>query len=178
MRPWLAALPVSMLSAGLLLAPAPARSASLDRKFAYSGADACQPSIPTTDTRIRPRANGYRNEGTTTQFVICGLGGYQTEGSMLEFWVNAISVDGVPRTMSCTATGGIADNDSLRYSTKAVNIPASGIGIASWDYGDFGGFAGTPMSYSPSLNLSVTCALQPGTALLQMESTQRTDIGD
>jgi hypothetical protein len=160
------------------LASAPARSATADRKFAYSASDACQPSLPTMDAGVRPRASGYRNEGTTTTFVICGLGGYQTEGSMLEFQVNAMSVDGVPRSMDCTATGGIADNDSLVYSTKVVDIPASGIGIAKWDYGDFGGFAGTPMPYSPSLNLSVTCALAPGLALLQMESVQRLDAGN
>ncbi|MFO1473032.1 MAG: hypothetical protein U1F20_00190 [Lysobacterales bacterium] len=41
----------------------------------FAPADSCQLlSIPTTDTGVRPKATGFRNEGTTDQFVICGYG--------------------------------------------------------------------------------------------------------
>ena len=45
-----------------------AANAATTTKFtSYNPASACTLSIPTTDTQVRPRANGYRNEGTPNQ---------------------------------------------------------------------------------------------------------------
>ena len=47
---------------------------------------ACQLSVPTIDTAVRPRATGFRNEGTTSAFTICGIqdpvGGMVTDAAI------------------------------------------------------------------------------------------------
>lgn len=50
---------------------APASAATQDRILLRTGADMCTLSVPTTDTKVRPRATGFGNEGTTNAFVIC-----------------------------------------------------------------------------------------------------------
>ena len=50
-----------------LVAAPSAMAATQAKTYEFPAADACQLSIPTTDTKVRPRANGYRNEGTPNQ---------------------------------------------------------------------------------------------------------------
>src|SRR5690242_8566521 len=65
------AVATALIGAGLgMTQPAQAVTQSV---FAYTNpGGACQLSIPTTNTGVRPKATGFRNEGTVNNFVICG----------------------------------------------------------------------------------------------------------
>ena len=165
--------------AGLLVACAacasPAMAATQARTYEFPAADACQLSVPTTDTKVRPRANGYRNEGTTNQFVICGMGGYEN-GTVMSTTLLATSVDGKAHSMSCTGVTGLTGFDGPYYSAKTMTVPASGVGMQAWAAADFGGSAGEPID--GGLNLSVTCTLPPKVALQGFESQGIIDVGN
>ena len=158
------------------LATASAATAATQTKYyEFSAADACQLSVPTTDTKVRPRANGYRNEGTSNQFVICGMGGYEND-TVLSTTLLATSIDGKAHTMSCTGVTGLTGFSGPYYSAKTVTVPASGVGSQSWAAEDFGGAAGVPIV--GGLNLSVTCTLPPNVALQGFESQGIIDVGN
>ena len=126
------------LATGCAAAPA-ATAATQTKTYEFSAADACQLSIPTTDTKVRPRANGYRNEGTSNQFVICGMGGYENN-TVMSTTLLATSVDGQAHSMSCTGVTGLTGLGSgPLYSTKIVDIAATGYSFATWGAADFGG---------------------------------------
>jgi hypothetical protein len=160
---------------GLAMAPA-AKAVTQDQTFEWSGGDSCQLSLPTTDTMVRPRANGYRNEGTTTQFVLCGLGGYRAS-TFLSYALIFTSVDGATHDISCTAVGGMTGYAGPYYSTKTATIPASGYTYITWTATDFGDTAGSPISYSKSINASVTCNLPAKGAIQAFETSNRIDVG-
>ena len=163
------------LAIGLSAAPA-AIAVTQDKVYEFSAADACQLSVPTTDTKVRPRANGYRNEGTTDQFVICGMGGYE-KGTVMYMALLYTSMDGAQHDMSCTGVTGLAGSGSGPvYSTKTVSIAATGYSFATWGAEDFGGDAGAPIN--AGMNLSVTCTLPPNVALQGFESEQNIDVGN
>ena len=165
------------LSLAIGLAAAPAATAVTQEKiYEFSAADACQLSVPTTDTRVRPRANGYRNEGTTNQFVICGMGGYE-RNTVVYMVLIYTSMDGLQHSMSCTGVSGLTgQGDGPVYSTKTVDIAGSGYSFAPWGAEDFGGSEGQPIDQG--LNLSVTCTLPPNVALQGFESVQDIDVGN
>ncbi len=162
-----------VLAAGSLAMPA--NAATQAKTYEFPAADACQLSLPTTDTKVRPRANGYRNEGTTNQFVICGMGGYENN-TVMSTTLLATSVDGQAHSMSCTGVTGLTGFLGPYYSAKTVTVPASGVGSQSWAAEDFGGAAGVPIV--GGLNLSVTCTLPPNVALQGFESQQQIDVGN
>jgi hypothetical protein len=163
------------LAVGLSAAPS-ATALAQDRIYEFSAADACQLSLPTTDTRVRPRANGYRNEGTTNQFVICGMGGYENS-TVLSTTLLATSMDGQAHAMSCTGvTGLVGLGGGPLYSVKTVDVPASGTGMQTWAAEDFGGTEGGVIE--GGLNLSVTCTLPPNVALQGFESEGVVDAGN
>ena len=175
MRTMFSALASALLLAVGLAAPGSAEAIVNDVWFMNSPADSCQLSIPTTDTKVRPRANGYRNEGTGNQFVICGLGGYEND-TVLSTTLLATSVDGQAHSMSCTGVTGLTGFLGPYYSAKTVTVPASGVGSQSWAAEDFGGAAGVPIV--GGLNLSVTCTLPPNVALQGFESQGIIDVGN
>ena len=164
------------LLVGCMTLASPAAAATQAKVYDYSPGDACQLSIPTTDTRVRPRANGYRNEGTNSQFVICGMGGYEND-TVTAMSLRFTAIDGLAHSMSCTGYTGLPGwPGGVQYSTKAVTVPASGYGTQTWAAEDFGGTAGTPIS--GGLNLSVTCTLPPNVALQGFESQGLIDVGN
>ena len=170
--------PVFFLGAGLLslgLAATPAGAVTQTKVYEFSAADACQLSVPTTDTKVRPRANGYRNEGTTNQFVICGMGGYENN-TVLYTALLYTSIDGASHSMSCTGVTGTTGFLGPYYSTKTITVPASGFAFTKWASEDFEGTAGTPIF--GGLNLSVTCTLPPNVALQGFESQGIIDVGN
>jgi len=147
-----------------------------EKVYEFPAADACQLSIPTTDTQVRPRANGYRNEGATNQFVICGMGGYE-KATVMYMVLLYTSMDGAQHDMSCTGvTGLVGSGSGPVYSTKTVTVAASGYSFATWGAEDFGGTEGGPID--PGMNLSVTCTLPPNVALQGFESAQLIDVGN
>jgi hypothetical protein len=163
-----------LLALGVAAAPV-AMAVPQDKTYEFPAADACQLSVPTTDTKVRPRANGYRNEGTTNQFVICGMGGYEQD-TVLRMALLYTSTDGLAHSMSCTGVTGLTGSASPPlYSTKTVSIAATGYSFASWGAEDFGGSEGDLIA--GGANLSVTCTLPPNVALQGFESEQLVDVG-
>ena len=168
-------LAIAVLAVGMAATPA-ATAVTQTKYYEFSAADACQLSIPTTDTKVRPRANGYRNEGTSNQFVICGMGGYE-KNTVTYMSLLYTSVDGQAHSMSCTGVTGLTGLGSgPLYSTKIVDIAATGYSFATWGAADFGGDEGDPIDQG--LNLSVTCTLPPNVALQGFESEQGIDVGN
>ncbi|MFT3897509.1 MAG: hypothetical protein QM719_07415 [Thermomonas sp.] len=166
---------LALLVTGLAAAPV-ATAVTQDKIYEFPAADACQLSVPTTDTKVRPKASGYRNEGTTNQFVICGMGGYE-KGTVLYMVLLYASMDGAQHDMSCTGVTGMTGIESgPAYSTKTVTVAASGYSFATWGAEDFGGVEGNLID--PGLNLSVTCTLPPNVALQGFESEQFVDVGN
>ena len=163
-----------LLAAGIGIAPSTI-AATQAKIYEFPAADACQLSIPTTDTKVRRRANGYRNEGNANQFVICGMGGYE-KGTVAYLALLYTSMDGVQHDMSCTGVTGLAGSGSGPiYSTKTVSVAATGYSFATWGAADFGGNEGEPID--AGMNLSVTCTLPPNVALQGFESVQQIDVG-
>ena len=84
----------------------PAVAVTQGRTQIRTGADMCQLSIPTTDTKVRPKAIGFRNEGTTNAFVICTFdtppGGYSTTNNFTYAGVVLKSMDGADHEVTCT----------------------------------------------------------------------------
>ena len=168
-------LAIAVLAVGMAATPA-ATAVTQTKYYEFSAADACQLSIPTTDTKVRPRANGYRNEGTSNQFVICGMGGYEND-TVLSTTLLATSVDGQAHSMTCTGVTGLTGFGSGPiYAPKTVTVPASGVGAQAWSASDFGGTAGQVIA--GGINLSVTCTLPPNVALQGFESQGVIDVGN
>ena len=166
-----------MASAGLLACMPEARAATTWGYSASSGAD-CQLSIPTLDTKFRPKSSGARNESTTTSyFVICPARGFSSAIDTVTQVAAVFSYAppaGVPgTTISCTTVSGTAAASTLRYSTKTTTFPGDG-GI-SWTGSDFGGIDGSPIPFS--LVMSMTCTLPPGAAIDAVETISAYDIG-
>ncbi|GAA5006524.1 hypothetical protein FNZ56_05115 [Pseudoluteimonas lycopersici] len=139
----------------------------------YVNGGACQLSIPTTDTGVRPKATGLRNESTTTSsFVICTIqrnipSSSSSDPNYVSVWANLYSLDGVSHDISCTAVVGILAGDAssdLKYSTKTESISnTTGSQAIFWTNSDFGGIYGDPITRS--FNISITCKLPPQSAI-------------
>jgi len=143
---------LAMLTIGIATT-LPAQAVTQSRTIRAQGGVACQLSIPTTDTKVRPKAIGFRNEGTTNAFTICGYP--MPDGMLTQFNINFESIDGIDRSFNCTAANG-ASFTPPTYSVKTVTTSA-GFGSLVWDASDFGGTAGSDfVGY-----MSVTCIL-PG----------------
>jgi hypothetical protein len=144
----------------------------------------CQLSIPTTNTGVRPKATGFRNESTTTSnFVICSLSSPTDEGQNFgAFDLVAIvirSMDGMAHDVSCTAvTGqGLSPSYPLVYSSKTVEVPAdaSQAGSASWLSDDFGQPGTTQIKGSAWT--TVTCNLPPQAEIRYIRARYNFEIG-
>lgn len=142
---------VLAFGAGLSL---PAQAVTQSRTIRSQGGTACSLSIPTTDTKVRPKAIGFRNEGTTNAFIICG---YPTpNGALTQFNMNFTPIDGAAHTINCTGVNG--PPWSVLYSSKSAESSGSQVSLV-WTAEDFGGTAGSDLPNSGYM--SVTCTL-PG----------------
>lgn len=158
------------LGAGLSFS---AQAVTQARTVRSQGGTACALSIPTTDTKVRPKATGFRNEGTTNAFVICGYP--LPNGDLTFFNMNFMSLDGVARDVTCTAMNGNAFF-SPTYSSKTVTTPAdtTGATAVSWSAADFGGTAGNSM---PTGYISVTCILPGQVSIPNVYVNYNEDVG-
>ncbi|GAA4998166.1 hypothetical protein GCM10025793_00200 [Lysobacter lycopersici] len=140
----------------------PADAVTQARRIRAQAGQACQLSIPTTDTKVRPKATGFRNEGTTNAFVICGFP--TPDGDLTAFVLNFQPLDTVDHPISCTGVNGSAFSNPV-YVTKNASTGANPSGGSSltWDASDFGGTAGSNLPGSGYF--SVTCVL-PGQATI------------
>ncbi len=146
----------------------------------------CQLSIPTTNTGVRPKAIGFRNESTTTgNFVICPVSSPTDQGGTTfgPFDLVAIvihSMDGMAHNVSCTAVTGQGLNPGypLVYSSKTVEVPADAslAGSASWLSDDFGQ-PGTTQIKGSSWT-TITCNLPPQAEIRYIRARYNFEIGN
>ena len=168
-------LPSVVFACGLAMS-APSHAA-LRQNWGYGNpADACQLSIPTTDTQVRPKASGYRNESTSkSAFVICGYSTPTYDSTSKQILIYFTSMDAVSRNISCTAVSGMAGAEPLTYSTKSISSTAAETYTALlWTPADFGGTTDIPYGEA----VSVTCTLPPQTAITQVINAFDYEIGN
>jgi hypothetical protein len=143
-------------TAVVLAIPPPAAATLRQETGAFTPAGICQLSLPTTNTGARPRATGYRNEGSTNIFVICSpfVPNYAGLRSVSLYF---LSLDGAPHSVTCTAASGyVGISGGIVYSaqTMVADSTTSAKGLA-WDAADFGA-----SEYIPGAgHFSVTCSL-------------------
>jgi len=138
----------------------------------------CTLSIPTTDTKVRPKATGFRNEGTSSAFVICAFDSNPAQGyyDAVETSFDPVlagltfaSLDAQPHAFACTGVNsfpGGATAAPMQYVQKTVVIdPASDpypYVEVDWTKADFGGAEHIPTSGV----FSVTCLLPPQVSIM------------
>ena len=141
---------------------------------------ACQLSIPTTNTGVRPKATGFRNESTSvSNFVICPVSTQVaiSNDQHSSVYIRVYSMDGATHSVSCTGVSGW-DNNTVLYSTKTFDVsssdPSYGYTV-QWLAEDFGGTAGNPIP--GSIGFSVTCNLPPQAAITQVIGVFSYEVG-
>lgn len=176
-------IPLTACLSGIAIASglvAPAATASTTQGISMWPGSVCQLSIPTTNTGVRPKATGFRNESTTTSnFVICpipnavGISNDNSTAGVLRLY----SMDGASHSVSCTAVSGW-DQADMHYSTKTFAVssadPSYGY-TAQWTAADFGGTNGDPIP--GSIGFSVTCNLSPQVAIAHAAGIFAYEIG-
>jgi hypothetical protein len=159
------------LSAGLAL-PAPAHAALKSQLADYNAAMACQLSIPTIDTKVAPRATGFRNDGASGAFVICGLSLPSDDSFVGTGTIYLHSFDNASHAFNCTGVGG--QPGDIHYAVKAVTVPANASTFLQFAPADFGfGGSSLPGGYS----VSITCSLPPHIAITLLEAAYQQDVG-
>ncbi len=155
----------------------PTASADAVSTFALATGSGCQLSIPTTNTGVRPKATGIRNESqTASNFVICPI--VVTNGTtngITGLTIGLYSLDGNTSYVSCTAVTGVFGNQMAPqiYSTKIQPISSTiGYQMVSWFGDNFGGNPGDPFYV-----MSVTCLLPPQTAIDFIQTNYSYEVG-
>lgn len=144
---------------------------NLDYVFS-NAAQACQLSLPTIDTRVSPRATGFRNDGTATTYVICGLWKPVADSNYLDATIYLATADGAAHDVTCTGVNGEAGG-SQQYVSKTVHVANGAANAAVFSPADFGGIGDIPSGF----NFSITCALPPHAAIERVRSHVSRDIG-
>lgn len=147
----------------------PARAVTISKPMLIDPAMACQLSLPTTDTAVRPRATGYRNEGANA-FVICGTAYFSNNvniATQLRVDMKAFD-EQTHANVSCTAVNRQSAGGGEIFSSKQVSVGPAGASF-SWtpsDLNDFTGFVN-----------SVTCTLPSGVAITAVRLVFPDDVG-
>ncbi|MFT3898077.1 MAG: hypothetical protein QM719_10365 [Thermomonas sp.] len=160
---------VSIAAVVLASAFSPANAGTETRFQNAQGGVVCQLSIPTLDTMVRAKATGFRNEGTSGAFAICGMESSNSRegvGTVRRISVGLYSLNQSAKTASCTAVNGFANGAPI-YSSKNASVAANGATTTlTFDASDFGGTAGDPLPESDFW--SITCNLPGNTAIGNM----------
>ena len=174
--------PISATAAGIALAfglSAPAGAATMNRMTLIPGSVACQLSMPTIDTSVRAKATGFRNEGTASTYVICGLQDPSQDptlavGGVTDVGIAFYALDNKPHSFDCTAVNGWPDSGSYGYSTKSITASSSTFrSTLPFLPADFGG-----TTYMPHEGyISVTCLLPAQVSVGYMYMYYDEDMG-
>ena len=147
----------------------PAHAGVITKTQTQNAASACTLSIPTTDTGVRPKATGFRNEGTANAFVICSADVANADGfggDTTYIGLSLASFDGNAHSTNCTAVARYPDTlSNIQYVTlPALNTAATGVATSLTT-------SGAPPSYYDHQRgvLSVTCVLPPGVSILAVQ---------
>lgn len=163
----------TMLVGGLLAAVPAASAATATRYLFDQGGPACQLSVPTISSKVRPRANGMRNEGTSNEYVICQLtrngGGFFSFAS-----ISASTFDGIDHSIQCTAMNGDVASGTY-YSTKTFSTGTNPnwYGRAQWNPPDFNQAGASFINAT----VSITCILPPGASIILVSASYDEDVG-
>ena len=164
--PTLLATAILGLAAGMAQ---PARAVDIIKTMFIDPSSACQLSIPTIDSAVRPRATGYRNEGASNAFVICGATFYSDfAGDVTSLQFQLTAFDGASHDVSCTAVNRQSAGDGAVFSAK-VNSVGSGSNSISWTPAELNSFGG--------IATSVTCNLPPGVAVTGIRLVINDNVG-
>lgn len=181
---------IAIVAAGFV-ASAPAVAAPTLRAVQLNGSGMCTLSIPTIDTKVRPKATGFRNEGTSNAFVICnftslpGFDGSENFGDPQAVALLLYSIDGNNHDVTCTGVTSVQGFASIganpqQYVSKTLTVnnttpPYLAAGVAfKWLPADFGG-----TDYIPDdAAFSVTCLLPPNVAINVGTMQGQEEIGD
>lgn len=169
---------LACLAAAYGLASAPDAAAATSHAWSTTAGSTCQLSIPTTDTGVRPKATGFRNESTTiSNFVICPYASSITPSggsSFTNLLASLQSIDGVARDVTCTAVVNASTYAGAPvYSSKTMSVGGGGT-LFAWSITDFGGVSGAIPGSAVS---SVTCNLPPQISIVWVEAAYDYNIG-
>lgn len=159
----------------LALSMSPGAGAATISKYAnHNPAGACMLSIPTTDTGVRPKATGFRNEGTTSNFVICNFDIVTDDAhaGFLSIHIYLASIDGAAHGVSCTAMDRDVTSLVGDYSTKSLSVPAGGLAGTGFSPSDF------PDTALAGWNASITCNLPPGVSIATLYGYYNDNVGN
>ena len=151
-----------------------AKAVTLTRTTQVPGSVACTLSIPTVDTTVRAKATGFRNEGKTSVYAICGLQD-PVEGAVSDVGIAFYALDNKPHSFDCTAVNGWPDSESLIYVTKSITASSSTF-RSSLHFlpADFGG-----TTYMPNEGyVTVTCSLPSQVSVGYMQMSYDEDVGN
>jgi hypothetical protein len=144
----------------------PAGAVVETRKQTAQGGIVCKLTDVSLNLTVKAKATGFRNEGTSSTFIICGMESANSQdaiGTIKGLSIGLYSLNGASATVSCTAVNGYANSTPL-YATKTVSTPAGGsAGVMQWDASDFGGIAGDPLAQNDYW--SITCNLPAKTSV-------------
>ena len=138
----------ALIGATLGMTPS-ARAVTISKPMIVDPSMACQLSLPKINNDVRTQANGYRNEGTSGTFVICGTGATHT-------------------AVSCTAVNRQSAGGGEAFSTKILDVGPAGASFA-WAPADLNTFNGF-------MN-SVTCNMPQGTSITAVRLVFPDDVG-
>lgn len=155
-----------------------AQAVTQTRYQTAQGGIVCHLSSPGTNPYVVPRGSGFRNEGTTSAFVICGIPSANDNpagGTVVGITISLQDLSGVLHSpISCTATNGSPQFD-IAYATKQ-GYPDSSGAQTYFNASDFGGTAGQSLPNSDFW--SITCNLPSQTAILYLHAQYTVDIGN
>ncbi len=157
---------VSIAAMALASVAQPAGAAVETRSQTAQGGIVCKLTDVGLNLTVKAKATGFRNEGTASTFIICGMesaNSQETLGTIKGLTIGLYSLNGASATVSCTAVNGYANSTPL-YATKTLPTPTNGTaGVLSWDASDFGGTAGDPLAQNDYW--SITCNLPAKTSV-------------
>lgn len=164
------------LSTGLAFAVAalaPAQAIERSRNSFYNPAQSCQLSLPVIETKVSPRATGYRNDGTAGTYVICGLTRPTNDSLLLGAGIYFHSSDNLAHAFDCTAVGG--EPGDIHYATKSVMLPAG----AAWTVAQYAAsdFQVGATEIPGGESLSITCGLPAHVAITGLSSYYTVEVG-
>jgi hypothetical protein len=184
-----ATLTPALLAAIVGMIALPASAVDQFRNQVPNGAGMCTLSLPTIDTMVRPRAGGFRNEGTTSAFTICSFGSQPGGGN--ENFTGVIlvlkSLDGADHEVTCTAVNSLPNGDVAgvgagpqQFVSKTMTVNDSGpytvFGtLFTWEPADFGETTEIPFS---GIGFSVTCNLPPQVSVVAGIGNSVEDVGN
>jgi hypothetical protein len=160
---------VVVASAACISVVRPASAITSSRDQWDQAGSACQLVAPTTSSKVRQQAAGMRNEGTTSEYVICQYA--STSGTFSLAVIDFTSIDGMDHTLKCTAMRGTTSHVPA-YSTKSVSTKDNLYPEIFWVPADFG----ETDDFGNSL-FSVTCLLPSGISLVNIGARYTEDVG-